>query len=66
MGLFEHCETMLEGRLIDFRTFKSIFAYRLSNIVANRVIVEVKLVREREHWTRFLSLLKRNGIEVGT
>jgi hypothetical protein len=66
MGLFEHCEIMLDQGLIDEKTFKEIYEYRLRNIVANDTIRREKLCnpRLRTGWTRFLALLKRMGIEV--
>ncbi len=35
MGLFEHCEYMLEDELIDEGTFKRIYAYRLNALLRN-------------------------------
>ncbi|MBI5840696.1 MAG: hypothetical protein HZB19_11400 [Chloroflexi bacterium] len=64
MGLFEHCEIMLQKKLIDEATFKAIFSYRLSNIMANRIIVSSKLVNRREDWSNFVKLLKRFKIEI--
>ena len=58
MGLFEHCEIMLQKKLIDEATFKAIFSYRLSNIMANKIIVNSKLVNKREDWSNFIRLLK--------
>ena len=62
MGLFEHCEIMLQKRLIDWDTFKKIFAYRLRNILANQRIVEAKLVKEKDNWQNFMNLLMKFGI----
>lgn len=45
MGLFEHCEVMLQQRLIDEKTFRETYAYRLNNLVANDTIRTEKLVR---------------------
>jgi hypothetical protein len=64
MGLFEHCEVMLQQRLIDEETFRETYAYRLHNIVANDIIRSEKLVRRAEGWQRFLALLKRMKVEV--
>lgn len=64
MGLFEHCELMLRQRLIDWETFEAIFAYRLRNIAANKIIVEAKLMRERQFWQVFIRLLKRLEIDI--
>lgn len=66
MGLFEHCEVMLAQHLIDEATFREIYAYRLRNIVANDMIRREKLQRLASGWVRFLSLLKRMGIELPT
>lgn len=62
MGLFEHCEVMLQQRLIDEPTFREIYAYRLKNIVANDTIRHEKLQRLASGWPRFLALLNRMGI----
>ena len=64
MGLFEHCEIMLQKKLIDEDTFGAIFSYRLQNIVDNKQIVQAKLVDERESWDKFNKLLKRYKIKV--
>lgn len=63
MGLFEHCETMLNKKLIDWQTFGSIFSYRLNNILANKRIVEAKLIMERRSWKGFLHLLEKLRIQ---
>ncbi len=62
MGLFEHCEEMLSKKLIDWETFGSIFSYRLHNILFNRIILQAKLIEERESWEGFLRLL--NNLEI--
>jgi hypothetical protein len=62
MGLFEHCENLLAKKLIDIETFKSIFSYRIKNILANKIIVEEKLIKEKDGWTDFLKLLKKLNI----
>lgn len=64
MGLFEHCEVMLSERLIDERTFREIYAYRLRNIVANNAIRQTKLRELASGWQRFLGLLERLNIEM--
>jgi hypothetical protein len=64
MGLFEHCEIMLEQRLIDEKTFREIYAYRLNNLVANDAIRTMKLIRLAKGWKRFLALLKRMNVEL--
>jgi hypothetical protein len=62
MGLFEHCEIMLEQRLLDEKTFREIYLYRLNNLVANRWIREQKLCRRAAGWKRFIELLNRMGV----
>ncbi len=64
MGLFEHCEVMLQQGLIDELTFREIYAYRLNNIVANDLIRREKLQRLASGWLRFLALLSRMKISV--
>ena len=64
MGLFEHCEVMLDQGLIDERTFREIYAYRLLNIVANDVIRREKLIERAFGWQRFLALLERLEVEL--
>ncbi len=59
MGLFEHCEKMLEQRLLDAPTFESIYGYRLQRIVENPLIVREKLVGRRWGWKDFIRLLER-------
>ena len=63
MGLFEHCECLLKEKLIDDKTFKSIFSYRLENILNNDLIVEKKLKNEERHrWKHFINLVKKCGL----
>jgi len=64
MGLFEHCEIMLSQRLIDEKTFRDIYAYRLRNIVANESIRTEKLMHEGSSWVHFLALIKRMHVEA--
>jgi hypothetical protein len=64
LGLFEHCELMLRKGLIDWETFKLLFSYRLYNIVANEIIVNAKLQRERKSWQALIRLLKRLKINI--
>jgi hypothetical protein len=59
MGLFEHCEIMMQQRLLDWYTFERIYSYRLSNIMRNKMIVDAKLVKEGDKWQDFISLLRR-------
>lgn len=64
MGMFEHCEIMLDKRLIDERIFTQIYKYRLENIVANDIVRCEKLVKRAGGWPRFLALLERVRVEV--
>ena len=66
MGLFEHCEIMMNSGLVDVQTFSDIFVYRLHNIVANRTIVDAKLRKEEKMWGKFLALLRRFDIRLPT
>lgn len=65
MGLFEHCNIMLNEGLIDEKTFGKIYAYRLKNIVSNIIIANAKLRNEeiRKSWKDFIELLQRFGID---
>jgi hypothetical protein len=64
MGLFEHCEILLDKGLIDIETFKSLFSYRLHNIIANETILVGKLIQESNDWRHFISLLNKLDIPV--
>jgi hypothetical protein len=64
MGLFEHCELMLENKMIDWRMFKAIFGYRMNNILANEIIVQAKLVEEKNSWADFIKLARKLGLKV--
>jgi hypothetical protein len=63
MGLFEHCERMLKDELIDPDTFKSIYGYRLNNILWNRPIVQTKLhdPTMKKSYEQFIGLLHMLG-----
>lgn len=63
MGLFEHCELMIEDGVIDESRFKEIYLYRLQNILHNSEIVQSKLIHEQESWVNFISLLNRFNLE---
>ena len=63
MGLFEHCEIMLREGLIDLKTFDLNYGYRIKNILANEVIVREKLVKAKEGWPQFISLIHRLDIK---
>lgn len=59
MGLFEHCELLIKAGVLDLRRFKSLFGYRIENILANQTIVCQKLICEGKRWSDFVSLTKR-------
>jgi hypothetical protein len=63
MGLFEHCEIMLAQKLIDERTFREIYCYRLQNLVANSWVREQKLCQHPDGWKRFIALLQRMEVK---
>ena len=61
MGFFEHCELLLKAGSLKSESFKALFGYRVENIMANKRIVQAKLLDEREFWCLFLELLDRLG-----
>jgi hypothetical protein len=62
MGLFEHCKEMLDDKLIDWKTFQNIYAYRIDFILANRSIVRQELsLPYREGWQTFVALVHQLG-----
>jgi hypothetical protein len=63
MGLFEHCNIMLEEGLIDLTTFKKIYEYRIENILSNKKIVMENLILKKDRWHDFLELCKKVGLE---
>jgi hypothetical protein len=64
MGFFEHCELLLKDRALDLPSFKSLFGFRVENIVANQSIVQTKLVEEGKYWNEFRHLAKRLNLEL--
>ena len=63
MGLFEHCEIMLDQKLIDEQTFREIYRYRLLNLVNNEWVRIEKLCKLSSGWKRLIALLGRMEIE---
>jgi hypothetical protein len=61
MGLLEHCNRMLEQGLIDWKTFKHIYGYRVDNIMKNPAIVKAKLIENEENWENFIRLSHKLG-----
>jgi len=64
LGLFEYCDKLLEEQLLDSRDFKRWYWYRLTNVVANRWVIEQKLVAHRKDWRAFINLCYRLGVEM--
>jgi hypothetical protein len=54
---------LLAQKLIDEDTFREIYQYRLSNLIANDWVRVEKVCRRSEGWKRFISLLKRMNVE---
>ena len=63
MGLFEHCEVMLSERLIDERTFRDIYRYRLENLIHNDWVRVEKVCRRGDRWKNFIALLNRMHVK---
>ncbi len=65
MGLFEYCERLLEQGLLKQTDFDSNLRYRLTNIVANPIIVETKLRPPLvKYWGDFMRLCERCKIDI--
>lgn len=64
MGFFEHCEFLLKTGLLELSSFKALYGYRVINILANRAIVDAKLVEEGHLWQEFRNLTRRLGINL--
>lgn len=62
MGHFEHCEIMLDQGLIDEKTFREVYRYRLLNLVANDWVRVEKLCNIPKGWKRFIDLLARMDV----
>ena len=61
MGFFETCEILMQRGALDQSDFTSSFGYRVSNILANKDVVQAKLVNERQYWLKFIKAAKRCG-----
>ena len=55
---------MLKHDLIDIEAFKSSYGYRIDNILANRRIVEEKLIKRKGGWRDFIELADRTGRKI--
>ena len=64
MGLFEHCELMLQDGLLDADTFRKIYCYRVELLLNNPTIVKEKLIERAGDWGDFLTLTRRFGLPV--
>jgi len=62
MGLFEHCELMIQDGVIDSERFESIFLYRVKNLIFNSHIYKAKVIGEQESWVTFIKLLERYNL----
>jgi len=62
MGLFEHCEIMLAQGLIDKKTFRDVYRYRLVNLVENDWVRVEKLCNIPDGWKRLIALLARMDV----
>lgn len=58
LGLFEHCEIMMQKSLVDFETFDKLYGYRIKNIQCLEW-VKTHLHAEEVLWKDFLRLLAR-------
>lgn len=58
LGLFEHCNILLEQKIIDFQTFESIYKTRVIGLLSNKIIRENEL-KDRKKWSTFYQLLNK-------
>jgi hypothetical protein len=59
MGLFERIEMLVDAGIIDVPLVNRLYGYRVSNIVGNTAIRQVKLIKLSDGWQDFLSLCAR-------
>lgn len=64
MGMFELVYKMLKRELIDWNTFRDIFAYRVLVIMSSPVIVKATLVENGRWWLTFRELATDLGHDV--
>lgn len=62
MGVFEHIYNMLDEGLISDKIFKSIYKYRLINILNNNTIKKEKLEKNGDQWSDFIALCRREEL----
>ena len=56
MGLFERVDLLVRDGLISRTSVDDLYGYRLSNLVANRMIRQQKLVQNADGWRLFIHL----------
>ena len=66
MGLFEYCDRLLEGELIDLQEFSYSYKYRLRNLVGNEWVCTAKLSDHRKDWQFLISLCSRLNVSIPT
>jgi hypothetical protein len=59
MGLFERIEVLIEGGVLVASLVDRLYGYRVSNIVANPVVRDQKLIAGADGWQDFLMLVDR-------
>ena len=64
MGMFELVYKMLRRKLIDWETFKDIFAYRVLLVMNSPAIVKATLVDNARWWLTFRKLAEDLGHKV--
>ena len=63
MGFLEHIQRIRSYGLIDTETFKSIYGYRVKNILANSEIVREKLIKLFTGWEDLIKLIRELGYQ---
>lgn len=64
MGLLEHCEAMMQDRLLDVKTFYEIYGYRIRILLDNPVVVRDVLIIRRKGWKALARLIARMRSET--
>jgi|GEM_PF-3426036 len=64
MGAFERLYLLLRDGVINRRDAKSLYGYRLENIVNNKEIRQAKLRNEEESWYYFSEVCKTLEIDI--
>jgi hypothetical protein len=66
MGLFEYCERLLEQGLLNQTDFDRNLRYRLTNIVANPIIVKKLRPPLVQYWSDFVQLCARCKVDISS